>query len=161
MWGRLALGLLVIGGTFVALWAIYRPSVSPTEPAVQPPPAVTLHAARAVVRLMPGGSTRAQGAVIACNGRRRTSTGFWAGAPIRACNALASARGALLAGLGCPHTSPDLTRLHVTGAFGPRRFDLHQQRGGCPDPDGWLAVNVLASPVLVPDRKATDAPPGG
>ena len=30
---------------------------------------------------------------------------------------------------------------------------------GCPDPDGWLAVNVLGLPVLEPDQELDDRAP--
>jgi hypothetical protein len=45
----------------------------------------------------------------------------------------------------------------VTGAFGGRRVDHRAQHGGCPDPDGWLAVNALVLPILPPAQKLTEA----
>ena len=36
-------------------------------------------------------------------------------------------------------------------------MDHRAQHGGCPDPDGWLAVNVLVLPVLPPEQEVTDA----
>jgi hypothetical protein len=114
-----------------------------------------------VVLLQTAGSTARRRATISCDGARRTASGFWRRDPAEACDALASTRGALLSGAGCRRLSPDRARMHVTGAFGERRFDLRQQDGGCPSPDGWLAVNALAAPVLVPKRKATDAKTAG
>jgi hypothetical protein len=157
-WGKLPAGILVIGFTLVGLWAAFRPSVDPAvepEPRVRPP---VLTATRAVVLLQTARSARRRRATISCDGSRRTASGFWQDDPAEACDALASTRGALLAGAGCPRLSSDRARMRVTGAFGSRRFDLRQQDGGCPDPDGWLAVNALAAPVLVPKRKAAGAP---
>jgi hypothetical protein len=160
-WGKLTAGVLVIGFTLVGLWAAFRPSVDPAvEPRPRPrPPALT--ATRAVVLLRTPGSATMRRATISCDGLRRAASGFWRRDPAEACDALASTRGALLAGLGCRRLSPDRARMHVTGAFGSRRFDLRQQDGGCPDPDGWLSVNALAAPVLVPQRKAADVPTTG
>jgi hypothetical protein len=45
----------------------------------------------------------------------------------------------------------------VTGSFGGRRVDHLAQHGGCPDPDGWLAVNALVLPVLPPEQELTEA----
>lgn len=156
-WARLAIGVLVIGGTFATLWAIYQPSVDTTPPEPPAPPIVRLRDARAVVLLYGAAQAPRLRAVIRCRGNQRSASGFWARRPVRACDALASTRGALLAGPGCRRTQPDRVRLHVVGAFGPHRFDRRQQRGGCPDPEGWLAVNALASPVLVPEREAEEA----
>jgi hypothetical protein len=80
---KVAIGVLVIGGTFAALWAVYRPSLPTTTP-VEPRPRVPL--------------------------------------------------------------------LHDAYA------DV-QQQGGCPDIDGWLAVNALAKPVLVPEQELTEREP--
>jgi hypothetical protein len=35
--------------------------------------------------------------------------------------------------------------------------DHRAQHGGCPDPDGWLAVNALVLPILPPAQKLTEA----
>ena len=43
-----------------------------------------------------------------------------------------------------------------TGTLDGRSFTHRQQRGGCPDADGWLAVNALVMPVTAPEQKATD-----
>jgi hypothetical protein len=152
-WAKLTIGVLVIGGILTVLWAVYDPS--PLEP-VRPRPTATaapLRAARAGVAVVDG-SGRLRRAAIRCDGDRRSASGFWAGRPGPACDALASARSALLSGPGCRSRQPGHARLRATGAFGSRTFDHSQQRGGCPDPDGWLAVNVLASPVVPPDREA-------
>lgn len=45
----------------------------------------------------------------------------------------------------------------ATGSFGDRRFVHRAVRGGCPEEDGWLAVNALASPVLEPDQTLEEA----
>jgi hypothetical protein len=154
-WGKLAAGTLIIGGTLVGLWAAFRPSVDPVVKPQPPPRPPALTATRATLLLHTAGSSAAHRATISCDGARRAATGFWRGQPAEACDALASTKGALLAGAGCRQLSPRRTRLQVAGAFGSRRFDLRQQNGGCPDPDGWLAVDALAAPVLVPQRKAT------
>lgn len=51
---------------------------------------------------------------------------------------------------------PRTLRLEVTGTFDGRSFTHRQQRGGCPDAGGWLAVNALIKPLAVPEKKATD-----
>ncbi|MEA2284089.1 MAG: hypothetical protein QOJ21_132 [Solirubrobacteraceae bacterium] len=159
-WGKVTAGVVVIGGTLAGLWAAFRPSVDPVvEPKPRPrPPALT--ATRAVVLLQPAGSAGSRRATISCDGPRRAASGFWGRRPAEACDALASTRAGLLAGSGCRRLSRNRDRLHVSGAFGSRRFDVRQQSGGCPDPDGWLAVDALAAPVLVPQRKAADAGSG-
>jgi hypothetical protein len=63
----------------------------------------------------------------------------------------------LLAGPGCARIAPRETSLHIVGAFGQRAFDHQVPFGGCRGDDDWLAVNVFASPVLGPQRKAQDA----
>jgi hypothetical protein len=156
-WGKLTAGVLIIGGTLVGLWAAFRPAVDPVVPVRPPARPPLLAATRAVVLLQPASSSRSERATISCNGLRRTASGFWRRNPAEACDALASTRTALLRGPGCRRLSPNRVRLRITGAFGSRRFDHRQQDGGCPEPDGWLAVNALAAPVLVPERKATDA----
>jgi hypothetical protein len=160
-WGKLTAGVLVIGFTLVGLWAAFRPSVDPAVPPKPRPRPPALTATRAVVLLQPAGSGTGHRATISCDGARRVASGFWRRDPAEACDALASTRGALLAGAGCRRLSSRRARLHVTGRFGSRAFDLRQQDGGCPDPDGWLAVNALAAPILVPQRKAADAGSGG
>jgi hypothetical protein len=153
---RAAIGVVLIGGILVALWAMYGPRGAASEPSPTPAPP-QLHGARAAVVLREPGGGRAQRAEIACDGDRRTATGFWARDAAGACDALAATRAALLAGPGCRRLDPGRTRLYVTGAFGSRRFDHRAQHGGCPDPDGWLAVNVLAAPVLPPERELDKA----
>jgi hypothetical protein len=69
--------------------------------------------------------------------------------PARACDALASTRGALLEGPGCA-SHPTL---HAMGAFGSRRFD----RRACRDTEEWLTVAALAVPVFDPAQKLDDA----
>jgi hypothetical protein len=156
-WGRLTVGVLVIGGVLVGLWAAFRPSVDPVVQ-VQPPPKPPLLAdTHAQVRLVRAGVQRAARATISCDGPREAASGFWRRDPREACDALASSRGALLSGPGCAKAGGRRTRLRVTGRFGPRRFDHRAQDIGCPDVDAWLAVNALAAPILVPPRKATDA----
>ncbi len=157
-WGKVTFGLLVIGGTLGGLWAAFRPSLPGVETEASRPAAVpALRDARAAVVLSAAGSPRTWRAVIACDGRRRSATGFWARRPAAACDALAATRGALLAGAGCRRTPPGRWRLHVTGSFGGRRVDHRAQHGGCPDADGWLAVNALVLPVLPPEQELTAA----
>jgi hypothetical protein len=157
-WAKLTVGVLVIGGTFALLWAAFRPSVNDTVHVRPPPAPPRLHRTYAVVLLQRANSQRLWRATIACDGTRRTARGFWASDPVVACDALASTRSALLAGPGCRRTLPTLDRLHVIGAFGRRRFDHRQQLGGCPDPQGWLDVDALGTPVFAPQREATDRP---
>ena len=81
-----------------------------------------------------------------------------------ACDALVSTRTALLAGPGCARLGPGQVGIAAWGRFGASRFAHRAVRGGCPDPEGWLAVDALASPVFVPDRELEDpgqARPGG
>ena len=153
-WGKVIFGLLVIGGTLGGLWAAFRPSLPGVATEASRPAAVpALRDARAAVILSAARSPRTWRAVIACDGRRRSATGFWARRPAAACDALAATRGALLAGAGCRRTPPGRWRLHVTGSFGGRRVDHRAQHGGCPDPAGWLAVNALVQPVLRPEQE--------
>jgi hypothetical protein len=159
-WGKLTAGILVIGGVLVGLWVAFRPTVDPIVTPEPKPSAPLLADTHAVVRLVRAGSSRPDRATITCNGRRRSASGFWHRSPRVACDALASSRGALLSGPGCRKTASRRTRLHVTGAFGPRRFDHRAQDVGCPDVDQWLAVNALAAPILTPTRKATDVGSG-
>jgi hypothetical protein len=152
-WVKALIGALLIGGILAGVWA-----VSPLHPVPAPEPtpaAPELDDAHAAVVLRR--SDRVQRAAITCDGDHRTATGFWAGDVPGACSALAGARNALLAGPGCPEISPRQMSLHVTGAFGSRRFDHQVPFGGCPDDADWLAVNVFASPVLGPQRAIDDA----
>jgi hypothetical protein len=149
-WAKLIVGVLVIGGVLVTLWATNDPSLpgagtvaaTPTPTAGAPP----LRAARATVVVDDGAVHRA---TIACDGANRSATGFWAGAPGKACDALAAARGDLLAGPGCTGAGTG-TRMRVTGRFGSRRFDHRTHRAACPE---WLGVNILAAPVVEPDQQ--------
>jgi hypothetical protein len=156
-WGKLCLGVLVIGGTLVGLWGAFRPSVDPGIAVKPPPKTPPLRDARAEVVLSRAGSGGERRAVIACNGASRRTTGFWARDPGGACDALASTRGALLAGPGCARPQRRYTRMLVVGSFAGRRFTHRAQRGPCPDVQGWLAVNALALPVLDPEQEATNA----
>jgi hypothetical protein len=156
-WARAGAGLLIIGGTILILWLIYQPTIDDTVTPPPPPRLPPLHQARADVLLVVAGRGGPHRATISCNDGRWSATGFWAPKPREACDALASTRGALLAGPGCHRLARDRTRLEVSGGFGPRRFVHRAQFGGCPDPDQWLAVNALARPVLVPEQKATGA----
>jgi hypothetical protein len=149
-WVKLTAGVLLIGTVFVVLWAENRPNVRPIALTPTPTPE-PLRDARAVIELTGRRPGRAR---IACDGARQTATGFWAGDPRRACEALASTRGPLLAGPGCPRTHG--TALRARGVFGAERFDHRAQLGGCPDPDGWLAVAVLVSPRVDPDQEAEE-----
>jgi hypothetical protein len=151
-WVKALIGALLIGGVCAGVWA-----VSPLHPVAPPEPtpvAPKLDDAHAVVVLRRAGAV--QRATITCDGDRRTATGFWAGDAPGACSALASTRGALLAGPGC-RVAPKQMSLHVTGAFGDRRFDHRVPFGGCDDDADWLGVNVFASPVLGPQRAVEDA----
>jgi hypothetical protein len=153
-WGKLALGVIVIGGTLAGLWAAFRPSVDPTVPPERPP-RVTLHRARAVVVLRVAGTNRDRRAVVACDGARRRAGGFWARDPRGACDALAATRGALLAGPGCRRPDARYTHMRVTGSFAGRRFTHQAEDGPCPRVQAWLAVNALGLPILFPEREAT------
>src|SRR3954453_8848299 len=116
-WGRLTLGVLVIGGTLALLWAVYDPAISPlveSEPAPRPP---ALHRAGAVVTVSLPGRSRARRARVSCDGRRQEASGFWARSPAEACDALASTRAALLRGGGCASLRRDRVRLHAVGHF--------------------------------------------
>jgi hypothetical protein len=152
-WGKIAFGVLVIGGTMATLWAIYRPDVAPVVETRKPPAVPVLYRTSATVTLLPPGSAPSRRATIRCDGRTRSATGFWAKTPAEACDALASTRPALLASAGCASTRTDRLRMHVTGAFGPRRVDHVAQQGGCPDPREWLSVNALASAVRPPEQQ--------
>jgi hypothetical protein len=150
---RALIGALLIGGILVGVWA-----ASPLHPVPSPEPtpaAPNLTDAHAVVVLRRAGAVQRAG--ITCDGDHRSATGFWADDVPGACSALASTRGALLAGPGCPQIAPRQMSLHVTGAFGERKFDHQVPFGGCPDDADWLAVNVFASPVLGAQRAADDA----
>jgi hypothetical protein len=156
------IGVLVIAGTFAVLWAIYQPTLDPTVDPKPPPKVPLLRDARAVVVMLPpGNGARPQRATIRCRGTLRQATGFWAGDPVEACDALAVTRAALLSGPGCRSLSARRFRLEVTGAFGSRRFAHRAQHLGCPDPEGWLAVDALGMPVLRPDQELRAAEQGG
>ena len=148
-WGKLTLGTLLIGGILAGLWAVYGPRDA--EPLPAPPPPPRLADADAVVLVRDGAGTWR--ASISCDGERTGASGFWAGETVRACDALAATRGALLSGPGCTRIGRRRVGIAATGAFGARRFAHRAVRGGCPDPDGWLAVNALAAPVLEPDQE--------
>lgn len=151
--GELTLGVVLIGGILAGLWAMYGPRTAgpPDDPR---PPLPRLADARAIVRVRDGSGTRR--AFISCHGDRRRASGFWGAAPAEACDALASTRRALVAGPGCARLRPGQVGIAARGRFGARRFAHRAVRGGCPDPEGWLAVDALASPVLVPDRELED-----
>jgi hypothetical protein len=151
-WAKLIAGVLVIGGVLVTLWATNHPTLpGPSPGAASPTPTPpALRRASATVVIDDGAVHRA---TIACDGARRAATGFWAAAPGRACDALAAARGGHLSGPGCTGAAAAAgsgARMRVTGSFGARRFDHRARRSGCP---GWLAVNVLAAPVVEPDQQ--------
>jgi hypothetical protein len=146
-WAKVTVGLLLIGGVLIALWAEYRPSVKTVRVTATPTPQ-PLRDTQALIVLSGPRRGRAQ---VSCDGARRRATGFWRRDPAGACEALRSTRGALLAGPGCRKAAG--IALHVSGAYGSKRFDHRAQRAGCPDQDAWLAVNVLGSPVLKPDRE--------
>jgi hypothetical protein len=150
-----AIGVLLIGGVLGVLWAEFGPRDPEPEARAVP----ELEGARATVELrdlpLPG---QEAAATIECDGDDRTATGYWADDPLGACEALASTRGALTSGPGCAKLSPDRARMTVTGAFEGREFSHRAQRGGCPDPDGWLAVNALAGGLVPPDRELEGAP---
>jgi len=149
---RYVVGGSLIAGVLGALWVAYGPR-TPDPP--QPAPVVRLAAADAVVRVREGPETRR--ASISCNGDRRRASGFWAKDPVEACAALASTRGALLSGPGCARAGRGRVTIAATGSFGARRFAHRAVRGGCADPDDWLAVEALATPVLEPDQELEPA----
>jgi hypothetical protein len=149
---RYAIGVALIAGVLGGLWIAYGPR-TPDPPEQRPAP-VRLAAADAVVRVREGSAMRR--ASISCDGDRRRASGFWAEDPVQACDALASTRGALLSGPGCARVGRGRVSLTATGSFGARRF-AHRAVRGCPDPDGWLAVNALATPVLGPDQELEPA----
>ncbi len=149
---RYVVGGSLIAGVLGALWVAYGPR-TPDPP--RPAPVVRLAAADAVVRVREGSETRR--ASISCNGDRRRASGFWAKDPVDACDALASTRGALLSGPGCARVGRGQVTIAATGSFGARRFSHRAVRGGCPDPDEWLAVDALATPVLEPDQELEHA----
>lgn len=149
----MAIGTLVIVGVLGGLWAAYRPSV-PSVVETDPPPRVpVLHDAHARVLLRVPGRARPLRASIVCQGHRRRADGFWRSDPREACDALSSTRGAVLADRGCRRLDARRVRLVITGRFGDRHFAHRAQRGGCPDDEAWLAVNVIASPVIKPDQR--------
>jgi len=152
-WGRLALGVVLIGGILAGLWVEFGPR--PVEPADDDRPArARLADADAVLRVRDGAGTRR--ASIACDGDLRRASGFWAVDAAQACDALAATRVALLAGPGCPRIGRRQVGIAAEGSFGDRRFTHRAVRGGCPDPEAWVAVNALALPVLGPDQELDD-----
>jgi hypothetical protein len=155
-WARSALGWLVILGVYAVLWVEFGPR--PAGPADEGPGHLHLADATAVVTVH--SSARTRRASIACDGEGRRASGFWAADPATACDALASTRGALLSGPGCPRIGRRRVGITATGSFGGRDFAHRAVRGGCPDPDGWLAVNVLGLPVLGPDQELDGRAPG-
>jgi hypothetical protein len=154
---RLVVGTFLIAGIIAGLWAVYRPTVSGVVKVKPPPPPPRLHHARAVVLLALARTGRPRRAVIGCDGDRRTASGFWAGEALRACDALASTRTALLTGPACGAARTAYPRMRAVGAFEGRRFDRRAQQVGCADPDAWLGVDALASPILTPQRRADRA----
>ncbi len=147
------MGVLVIGGIFVALWVEYGPRTFGDD---DEPAASLLADADAVVEVQEG--SRTQRASITCHGEHRSASGFWASAVPDACDALASTRDALVSGPGCPRIGPDQVGIVVTGSFGTRRFTHRAVRDGCPDPQRWLEVNALALPVLGEDQELEASP---
>jgi hypothetical protein len=148
-WATRVLGGLVIVGVYAVLWAEFGPR--PVGPADERPRHPPLAHATALVTVH--SSSRTRRARIACDGDDRRASGFWAAEPATACDALASTRDALLSGPGCARIARRRVGITARGSFGGRRFAHRAVRGGCPDPDGWLAVNVLGRPVLVPDQE--------
>jgi hypothetical protein len=155
-WVRPALGGLVIVGVYAVLWLEF--GSQPAGPPKERPGHLQLADATAVVTVHTG--SRARRASIACDGEARRASGFWAADPATACDALASTRGALLSGPGCPRIGWRRVGITATGSFGGRHFAHRAVRGGCPDPDGWLAVSVLGLPVLMPDQELDKRTPG-
>jgi hypothetical protein len=147
---RHVIGVLVIAGVLAGLWAAYGPR-TPEPSRDRRAPVPRLAAADAVVRVRERSDARR--ASISCDGDRRRASGFWADDPVGACDALASTRGALLSGPGCRRVGHERASIAATGSFGTRRFAHRAVRGGCPNPDGWLAVDALAAPVLDPDQE--------
>ena len=144
-------------GVYAVLWVEFGPR--PVGPADERRPShLQLAHASATVTVHSGSRTRH--ARIACDGDDRRASGFWAADPATACDALASARDALLSGPGCARIARRRVGITATGSFGGRRFAHRAVRGGCPDPDGWLAVNVLGVPVLMPDQELDERTPG-
>jgi hypothetical protein len=154
---RVAVGALVIAGVLGGLWVAYRPSVPHVVETAPPARVPLLHEAHASVLLRVPQRRRPLRASIVCDGHRRRADGFWRADPSGACDALASTRGALLAGRGCRRLDARRVRLVITGRFGARRFAYRAQRGGCPSDETWLAVNVFATPVLGPERRIVAA----
>ena len=152
IWWRVALGVVLIGGILVGLWVEYgrKPLPEDEDRAAAP----RLVDAAAVVKVHDGSGTRP--ASIACDGDDRRASGFWASDAVQACDALASTQAALVSGRGCPRIGRRHVGIVVTGSFGGRRFAHRAVRGGCPDPDDWLAVSALALPVLGPDQELDD-----
>jgi hypothetical protein len=147
---RHLIGVLVIAGVLAGLWTAYGPRTpEPSEDRRAPVP--RLAATDAVVRVRERSDARR--ASVSCHGDRRRASGFWADDPVRACDALASTRGALLSGPGCRRVGRGRVSIAATGSFGARRFAHRAVRGGCPNPDDWLAVDALATPVLEPDQE--------
>ena len=136
-------------GIYAVLWVELGPR--PAGPAVERPGQLHLTNATALVTVHSG--SRTWQAMIACDGDARRASGFWAHDPATACDALASTRGALLSRPGCPRVRRRHVGITATGSFGGRDFAHRAVRGGCPDPEGWLAVNVLGLPVLEPDQE--------
>jgi hypothetical protein len=146
--------VLAIGGILAFLWIEFGPrGAGGTVAATPTPRPPVLHDARANVTVWQAGSGRAERATIRCNGARRSATGFWSTDPAEACDALASVRGALVAGPGCRRPLRTQVRLHAVGRFGTQAFDHSAQRASCPDAQAWLSVNALAVPVLPPDQE--------
>jgi len=149
-WAKPAIGVLLIGGILAGLWAAFGTrSVEPTD--TDRPAAVRLADAEATLRVHDGSGTRRSR--ISCDGDSTRASGFWAADPAQACAALASTRAALLSGPGCGRIGRGRVGIEATGSFGARRFVHRAVRGGCPDEEGWLDVNVLASPVLEPEQE--------
>jgi hypothetical protein len=146
-------GILVIGGVLTWLWIEFGPW---TDGASDEAAVPALANSRAVVKVAGPGLPRGATSTITCDGLRRTATGFWADNPREACDALASTGDALVDGPGCRALDHRQLRIAVTGTFEGREFAHRQQRGGCPDDDGWLAVNALVEPVAIPERKAAE-----
>jgi hypothetical protein len=150
---KVAVGVLAIGGILGGLWLAYGPRDELTAKATPTPTPPVLHDTRATVSVWHAGAARPERATIRCDGDRRTASGFWRDDPAGACDALASVRGALVAGPGCKRPLRTEDRLQAVGHFGAQRFDHRAQRAACPGTEQWLAVNALATPVLEPDQQ--------